>query len=147
MKANVKASMKYNREKTTQVPVILNNGTDADIIEYLNVLKLRKQSKLGFIKNAIRQAIAPIEYAEFDATEAAYEKIFTERITGEQIRQAAQVMRVGADWVETGNGMMISYIRGWNRIMLKMPQESAPEFTRSTWTTSGGWEYVEKEEE
>ena len=51
-KAQIKASNKYDKEKTKSVLVKLNINTDKDIIEYLETVK---PSKMGYIKNLIRE--------------------------------------------------------------------------------------------
>ena len=58
-RAQVKASVKYNKEKTILVSIRLNKETDKDIIEILNSV----DSKQGFIKELIRAA-----YEEKDDT-------------------------------------------------------------------------------
>jgi len=49
-KAQIKASNKYNKEKTLTVCLRLNKETDKDIIEILD----SKDNKTGYIKNLIR---------------------------------------------------------------------------------------------
>lgn len=51
-KAQIKASNKYDKEKTKSVLIKLNINTDKDIIEYLETVK---PSKMGYIKNLIRE--------------------------------------------------------------------------------------------
>ena len=51
-RAQVKASVKYNKEKTILVSIRLNKETDKDIIEILDSVT----SKQGFIKALIREA-------------------------------------------------------------------------------------------
>ena len=52
--AQKKATMKYEKENTIQIPIKLNKKTDADIIEFFNQFD---GSRLGFIKAAIREKI------------------------------------------------------------------------------------------
>lgn len=49
-RAQVKAAVKYNKEKTILVSIRLNKETDKDIIEILNSVT----NKQGFIKELIR---------------------------------------------------------------------------------------------
>lgn len=49
---------KYNAINTTMVAVRLNHRTDADILEWLNGVPERGESKLGYIKRLIREDIA-----------------------------------------------------------------------------------------
>lgn len=51
MKANVKASIKYDKENTIQVRFKLNKKTDADIIEHLQTV----DNKQGYLKDLIRK--------------------------------------------------------------------------------------------
>lgn len=51
--AHVKATTKYNAEKTILVPIRLNKKTDADIIEKLQSV----DNKAGYIKALIRKDI------------------------------------------------------------------------------------------
>ena len=51
-RAQVKAAVKYNKEKTILVSIRLNKETDKDIIEILNSVT----NKQGFIKALIREA-------------------------------------------------------------------------------------------
>lgn len=51
MKANVKASIKYNQENVRQIKLNLNNKTDADIIKRLDEVG----NKQGYIKELIRK--------------------------------------------------------------------------------------------
>lgn len=48
--AQVAASIRYNKEKTTQFKMSLNNKTDADIIEHLKT----RDNKQGYVKQLIR---------------------------------------------------------------------------------------------
>ena len=50
-KAQIKASNKYNKDKTFTVCLRLNKETDKDIIELLDSVK----SKQGYIKELIRE--------------------------------------------------------------------------------------------
>lgn len=50
MNSHAKASIKFNKEKTTTVNLRLNINTDADIIEKLKTVP----SKMGYIKSLIR---------------------------------------------------------------------------------------------
>lgn len=50
-KAQIKASNKYNKDKTLTVCLRLNKETDKDIIELLDSVK----SKQGYIKELIRE--------------------------------------------------------------------------------------------
>ena len=52
--AQVRASIKYNKENTVQISLKLNRSTDADLIESLN----RVANKQGYIKELIRRDIA-----------------------------------------------------------------------------------------
>jgi hypothetical protein len=52
-KAEIKASNKYNKEKTISVQLRLNRSTDADIISKLQSVP----SKMGYIKDLIRKDI------------------------------------------------------------------------------------------
>lgn len=52
-KAQIKANNKYNRANTTSFTFRFNNGTDADIIEFMQAL----ENKNGFIKQIIRENI------------------------------------------------------------------------------------------
>ena len=49
-KAQIKASCKYNKDKTITLCLRLNKETDKDIIELLD----SKDNKTGYIKNLIR---------------------------------------------------------------------------------------------
>lgn len=51
-RAQIKAAVKYNKEKTILVSIRLNKETDKDIIEILNSVT----NKQGFIKALIREA-------------------------------------------------------------------------------------------
>lgn len=51
MKANVKASIKYNQENVRQIKLNLNNKTDVDIIKRLDEVG----NKQGYIKELIRK--------------------------------------------------------------------------------------------
>ena len=50
-KAQIKASNKYNKEKTLTICLRLNKETDKDIIDILESVK----SKQGYIKELIRE--------------------------------------------------------------------------------------------
>lgn len=50
-KAEIRASNKYNKEKTISVQLRLNKTTDADIISKLQSVP----SKMGYIKELIRK--------------------------------------------------------------------------------------------
>lgn len=50
-KAEIRASNKYNKEKTISVQLRLNKTTDADIIDKLATVP----SKMGYIKELIRK--------------------------------------------------------------------------------------------
>lgn len=50
-KAQIRASNKYNKDNTVQLPIRLNKKTDADILEKLEHVR----SKSGFIKQCIRK--------------------------------------------------------------------------------------------
>lgn len=50
-KAEIRASNKYNKEKTISVQLRLNKTTDADIISKLQSVR----SKMGYIKELIRK--------------------------------------------------------------------------------------------
>lgn len=52
-KAEIRASNKYNKEKTISVQLRLNKTTDADIIAKLATVP----SKMGYIKELIRKDI------------------------------------------------------------------------------------------
>ena len=52
-RAQVKAAVKYNKEKTILVSIRLNKETDKDIIEILNSVG----NKQGYIKQLIREDI------------------------------------------------------------------------------------------
>ena len=52
-KAEIRASNKYNKEKTISVQLRLNKTTDADIITKLATVP----SKMGYIKELIRKDI------------------------------------------------------------------------------------------
>ena len=54
-KAQIKASNKYNKDKTLTVCLRLNKETDKDIIEVLDILSEYDISKQGYIKNLIRE--------------------------------------------------------------------------------------------
>lgn len=54
-KAQIKASNKYNKDKTLTVCLRLNKETDKDIIEILDILSEYGISKQGYIKNLIRE--------------------------------------------------------------------------------------------
>lgn len=56
-KAQIKASNKYNKEKTLTVCLRLNKETDKDIIDYLERLYYGGESKQGKIKELIRKQI------------------------------------------------------------------------------------------
>lgn len=58
-RAQIKAAVKYNKDKTILVSIRLNKETDKDIIEILNSV----YNKQGFIKELIRAA-----YEEKDDT-------------------------------------------------------------------------------
>lgn len=47
-----RASAKYDRENTIQIPLKLNKKTDEDILRYFEELD---QSRMGWIKEAIRE--------------------------------------------------------------------------------------------
>ena len=49
--AHVKATTKYNAEKTILIPIRLNKKTDADIIDKLKSV----DNKAGYIKSLIRK--------------------------------------------------------------------------------------------
>ena len=51
MKANVKASIKYDKENTIQVRFKLNKKTDADLINHLQNV----DNKQGYLKDLIRK--------------------------------------------------------------------------------------------
>jgi hypothetical protein len=51
MKSRTAAANKYNKEKTTQICLRLNDKTDVDIIEHL----AKQSSKMGYIKELIRK--------------------------------------------------------------------------------------------
>ena len=48
------AQKKYTSANTTRISLVLNNNTDADILEKLNTVT----SKQGYIKECIRKAIS-----------------------------------------------------------------------------------------
>lgn len=52
--SQIRASVKYNKEKTVQISLKLNRSTDADLIDSLN----RIANKQGYIKELIRRDIA-----------------------------------------------------------------------------------------
>lgn len=54
--AQIKAKDKYNKANTITICLRLNKNTDKDIIDYLTY-DLGDQSKLGFIKEALRYYI------------------------------------------------------------------------------------------
>lgn len=56
-KAQIKASNKYNKDKTLTVCLRLNKETDKDIIDYLERLHYGGESKQGKIKELIRKQI------------------------------------------------------------------------------------------
>lgn len=56
-KAQIKASNKYNKDKTLTVCLRLNKETDKDIIDYLERLYYGGESKQGKIKELIRKQI------------------------------------------------------------------------------------------
>lgn len=52
--AEKRASMKYEKENTIQIPIKLNKKTNADIIEFFDQYEGKRQ---GFIIEAIREKI------------------------------------------------------------------------------------------
>lgn len=52
--SQIRASIRYNKEKTVQISLKLNRSTDADLIDSLN----RVANKQGYIKELIRRDIA-----------------------------------------------------------------------------------------
>ena len=66
-RAQIKAAVKYNKEKTILVSIRLNKETDKDIIEYLDRLHYGGETKQGKIKELIRKDIAEAEriYQEY----------------------------------------------------------------------------------
>lgn len=56
-KAQIKASNKYNKDKTLTVCLRLNKETDKDIIDYLERLYYGGESKQGKIKELVRKQI------------------------------------------------------------------------------------------
>lgn len=56
-RAQVKAAVKYNKEKTILVSIRLNKETDEDIIEILDFFSNNGMSKQGYIKRLIRADI------------------------------------------------------------------------------------------
>lgn len=53
-KAQVKASNKYDKENTKNINLRLNKKTDKDILDFLETVE---PSKMGYIKNLIRNDI------------------------------------------------------------------------------------------
>ena len=67
--ARIRASAKYNKAHTKQIPFVLNIDTDADVIEHLS----KQGSRRAYLLNLIREDMAKSKlkaYARFESEES-----------------------------------------------------------------------------